>query len=490
MSLATGTRVMIVDLKTNYEYNGQLGELVKPCCNHLYCIRLDMNGTVLKIKPGNIMSLQPAPYISEHSIFMHMNKMSGSVWNHVRIHEEPGKGQGVQATIDIAKGTRLINCPEEKQIYFFMPSRGGFQYEPDCYALEMTELNTPKLNPRAQYFVDALYDIFLGNENDVCLQAQRYIGNFCPKGGCKKCGLSIYTMAALKQVNLNDVQSDGTYCNAASNQFVVDNALLTTKYQLNDIILIVDFIMQSICKIEPEQVKAFVQYVWRLVSVWKLNAVAAYMPIDQVTSILDPLKKQKKTARTNAILQWLKKIKVLDSKKEDTNILQEEKSDMLDQIARLKILIQKTADLVYPALKIHEVTDGMYDQLGYGVHVSLHASYITKINGSQQDDRVNCKVVDYIHKPSGIVRFPEDMKSYVLVNENVLAGDFLCMQYNDEKTSHDGHNYFKSNQAHTIKAQASESPEMVELIKSFSLEFNEYLPQNILDYFEYCTKFE
>ena len=53
-------------------------------------------------------------------------------------------------------------------------------------------------------------------------------------------------MAALKQVKLSDVQSDGTYCNAASNHFVVDNALLASKYQLNDIIMTVDFIMQNI----------------------------------------------------------------------------------------------------------------------------------------------------------------------------------------------------------------------------------------------------
>jgi len=171
---------MIVNLKTNYEHNGKLGELVKLCCNTLYCIRLDMSGTVLKIKPENIMSLQPAPYISEHSIFLHMNEMSGSVCNYVRIHEEPGKGQGMQATVDIAKGTRLVNCPEEKQIYFFMPAHGGFQYEPDCYALEMTEMNTPKLIPRTQYFVDALYDIFLGKGNNVCVQAERYFGNVCP----------------------------------------------------------------------------------------------------------------------------------------------------------------------------------------------------------------------------------------------------------------------------------------------------------------------
>ena len=223
--------------------------------------------------------------------------------------------------------------------------------------------------------------------------------------------------------------------------------------------------------------------------VWKLNAVAAYMPIDTVTSTLDPLKKQKKISWTTHIVQWLEKIKVLGLKMEDTNILQEEKSEMLEQIARLKILMQETGDLVYAALKIHKVTDGMYDQLGFGVHISLHAPYITKINWSQQVDQVNCKVVDYIHKPSGIVRFPEDTKLYLLVNKNVSAGDFLCMQYNDEKTSHDGHNYFKSNQSHTIKTQASESPEMVELINSFSLEFKEYLPQNILDYFEYCAKF-
>ena len=296
-------------------------------------------------------------------------------------------------------------------------------------------------------------------------------------------------MAALKQVKLSDVQSDGTYCNAASNHFVVDNALLASKYQLNDIIMTVDFIMQNICNIEPDQVKSFVQHVWRLVGVWKLNAVAAYMPIDTVTSTLDPLKKQKKISWTTHIVQWLEKIKVLGLKMEDTNILQEEKSEMLEQIARLKILMQETGDLVYAALKIHKVTDGMYDQLGFGVHISLHAPYITKINWSQQVDQVNCKVVDYIHKPSGIVRFPEDTKLYLLVNKNVSAGDFLCMQYNDEKTSHDGHNYFKSNQSHTIKTQASESPEMVELINSFSLEFKEYLPQNILDYFEYCAKF-
>jgi len=87
------------------------------------------------------------------------------------------------------------------------------------------------------------------------------------------------------------------------------------------------------------------------------------------------------------------------------------------------------------------------------------------------------------------VRFPEDMKSYLLVNENISAGDFLCVQYNDEKTSQDGYNYFKSNQAHTIKAQASESPEMVELISSFLSEFNEYLPKNIVNYLEHCIKF-
>jgi len=109
-------------------------------------------------------------------------------------------------------------------------------------------------------------------------------------------------MAALKQVKLSDVQSDGTYCNAASNHFVVDNALLASKYQLNDIIMTVDFIMQNICNIEPDQVKAFVQHVWRLVGVWKLNAVAAYMPIDTVTSTLDPLKKQKKISWTTHIV--------------------------------------------------------------------------------------------------------------------------------------------------------------------------------------------
>ena len=480
---------MIVNLKTNYEHNGKLGELVKPCCNTLYCIRLDVSGTVLKIKPENVLSLQPAPYISEHSIFLHLNKMSGRVWDYVRIHEEPGKGQGVQATVDIAKGTRLINCPEEKQIYFFMPSRGGLQYEPDCYALEMTELNTPKLTPRTQYFVDALYDIFLVKRNFVCVQAERYIGNVCLNGGCKKCGLSVYTMAALKEVKFSTVQNDGTYCNAASNQYVVDNALLASKYQLNDIIMTVDFILQNICKIEPGQVKAFTEHVWRLVGIWKLNAFAGYMPIDTVTSILDPLKNQTRIARTRHIVQWLEKIKVIGMKIEDTNTLQEEKSEMFEQITRLKVLIQETGDLVYPALKTHEVTDGMYDQLGYGVHVSLHAPYITKINGGEGHDEINCQVVDYIHKPSGIVRFPEDTKSYLLVNKNVAAGDFLCIQYNDEKTSHDGHNYFESNQAHTIKTHASESPEIVELIHSFSLEFKEYLPQNIIDYFEYCTKF-
>ena len=435
------------------------------------------------------MSLQHAPYISEHSILLHLNKMSGSVWDYVRIHEEPGKGQGVQATVDIAKGTRLINCPEEKQIYFFTPSRGGLQYEPDCYALEMTELNTPKLAPRTQYFVDALYDIFLGQENDVCVQAERYVGNLCLKGGCKKCGICIYTMAALKQVDLSTVQSDGTFCNAASNNYVVDNELLASKYQLNDIIMTVDFIVQNICKIEPGQVKAFAEHVWRLVGVWKLNAFAGYMPMDTVTSILDPLKNQTRIARTGHIVQWLEKIQVLGLKIEDTNTLQQEKSEILEQIIRLKNLIQETGDLVYPALKIHEVIEGMYDQLGHGVHVSLHAPYVTKINGSQQDDEINCKVVDYIHKLSGIVRFPEDLKSYLLVNQNVSAGDFLCIQYNDEKTSDDGHDYFESNQAHTIKTQASKSPEMVELINRFSLEFKEYLPQNILNYFEYCTQF-
>ena len=352
---------MIVNLKTNYEHNGKLGELVKPCCNTLYCIRLDRGGTVLKIKLENIMSLRPAPYISEHSIFLHLNEMAGSVWDYVRIHEEPGKGQGVQASVDIAKGTRLINCPEEKQIYFFIPARGGFQYEPNCYALEMTELNTPNLTPRTQYFVNALYDIFLGKENNVCVQAERYIGNVCLNGGCKKCGISIYTMAALKQVALSSVQSDGTYCNDTSNHYVVDNVLLASKYQFNDIIMTVDFIMQNICKIEPGQVKAFAEHVWRLVGVWKLNAFAGYMPMDTVTSILDPLKKQIRIARTTHLVQWLERIKVLGLKMEDTNTLHEEKSEMLEQITRLKIVMQETGDLLYPALKIHEVTDGMYD---------------------------------------------------------------------------------------------------------------------------------
>jgi hypothetical protein len=208
-----------------------------------------------------------------------------------------------------------------------------------------------------------------------------------------------------------------------------------------------------------------------------------------VNSILDPLKEKKTNAWTKNTLEWLEKIKLIKSGLNGQDMPPEEKSRMREKITHLKHLIEETGGLLYPPLKSYEVTDGMYDQLGYGVHVSLHAPYITKINGAQQDDKVNCKVVDYVHRPSGIVRFPEDMRSYLLVNEDVSKGDFLCIQYNDKQTTEDGHTYFESNQAHTIKAQASENHLIVDLIETFLSGFNEYLPKGIVDYLDYCVKF-
>jgi hypothetical protein len=123
----------------------------------------------------------------------------------------------------------------------------------------------------------------------------------------------------------------------------------------------------------------------------------------------------------------------------------------------------------------------------------LHEPHITKINGAKPGkggDRVNCHLVEYVHKESGGVVIPDDLGTYLCIDKHVPAGSFLCIAYNDgtAASSAGPDDYFITATKHTLKEQAAESSMVVVgLIQDTLSKFSKYMPAYLVRHLQLCV---
>jgi len=252
--------------------------------------------------------------------------------------------------------------------------------------------------------------------------------------------------------------------------------------------MLVDFIMAQTEKMalargadsaEGTRLQAdFIRYVWDLVGVWKTNAFVGYMPVAEVATLLDPLLAEKKKACMSHIAGWEQ---VCDSIILDIHsgrvVSVEEKCVLTRKVELLRRRIEETISLVEPATQ-----EGKYEMFGHAAHVTLYAPYITKINGAKEGDTVNCSVIDFIYKHTGPPTLPDDIETYLRIDKDVAAGDFLCIAYNGEQLHEDDGTYFTTRASHSIKEQVARNPLLAPIVQDLLSAYKPYLPDSLACY--------
>jgi len=480
---------MVVDLQTQLRYNGREGTIIQPVAptqGVRVNIRLDGDDKDLMIKVENLLPLvHPCCTQFPHGSF----KDGGPPWlspsHFLEVVAEAGKGDGVRAKKDLKPRYWLRDVPENKQMCMFMPACGGWQYKSECYAIKMSTANTPVLGNNIEPMLDAIYGVLSQTPSTVCVPEARYIGDLCGKGGCTNCGFSALTMAALKQISEREMQEPTSFYNTVMHDFAVDTNMLLARMQLCEILLVVDFITMHTDKMEPERRTQFVDYVWHTVAVYKTNAFAAYTALEDVADLKDPMLRRKMEAHESHVNSWVAALEANEDKQQDKNKpISKQESLALDMESWMyERLISKTQKILHPPLEMYGPDTGLYLCLGHAVTVTLHAPYITKINGAKSDDGVNCHLVVFVHNETRGATLPDDYQTYLCIDKEVPAGQFLCIEYN---RGNDADDYFATVKSHTLEAQAAASIAMVELIRSSLDRFATYMPGYLVRHLECC----
>ena len=487
--MSGGARAMVVYLKTQLQYNGREGIIVNavetPQGVRVH-FRLDTDDKELSLKVENLLLLVhpcctqfppgsfhggPPPWLCPS--------------DYVEVVAEAGKGDGVRARVDLKARMWLRDVPEKKQTCMFMPACGGWQYKSECYAIKMSTANTPVLGNNIQPMLDAIYGVLAQTASNVCVSEARYIGDLCGKGGCRNCGFSVLTMAALKQISECEMQEPISFYNTSMQNFAVDTKMLLARMQLCEILLIVDFISKHTDKMERELRTKFIDYVWHNIAVYKTNAFAAYMTLDDVSNLKDPRLPEKMRAHATHVNSWLAALEANGVKLQDKDqkFSKQESLALVIECKMYERLISETQYILNPPLEMYGPDTGLYHCLGHAVTVTLHAPYITKINGAKSDDCVNCHLVEFVHNETRGATLPDDFQTYLCIDKEVPTGQFLCMAYN---RGNDADDYFTTVKSHTLEAQAAASIAMVELIRSSLDRFATYMPGFLVRHLECC----
>jgi len=316
----------------------------------------------------------------------------------------------------------------------------------------------------------------------------------------------ILALAALKQIDVHDE----TLPNDSSQypwfaDFTVDEERLLAKIQLNEILLLVDYITKRTSEIEQahrcslnvfstrEECDAlttnFVAYAWHVVAVWRTNAFASYMELGSLSVLQDPLLPEKTAVGTAHMASWQDALQTIILQLKDTDWVYEnsEKQALYDKAMRITKRMDETRAFLQPSVQTYGSVTGKYNCLGHAVRVTLHEPLITKINGAKPvegDDHVNCHLVEFVHKESGDVVIPNDLETYV------PAGSFLCIAYNDgnAESSASPDDYFITVTQHTLKEQATESSMVVlGLIQETLSKYSKYMPGYLVRHLELCV---
>jgi len=486
VEMSEETRGMVVYLKKQLQFNGREGTIIEPAPMQgaRMHFRLDGDDKDLMLKVGNVLPLvHPCCTQFPPGSF----RDGGPPWlcpsDYLEVVAEAGKGDGVRAKKDLKPRYWLRDVPENKQMSMFMPACGGWQYKSECYAIEMSTANTPVLGDKIQAMLDAIYNVLAETQSNVCVPEARYIADLCGKGGCRNCGYSVFTMAALKQISVREMQEPTSFSNTVMRDFAVDTKMLLARMQLCEILLIVNFVSQHTDKMESEQRTKFTEYVWHTIAVYKTNAFAAYTTLEDVANLIDPLLPMKMQAHAVHVESWEAALEANWAKQQDKRVSAQEHEALAIESEMYTRLITETQKILHPPLKVYGPDTGFNFCLGYAVTVTLHPPYITKINGAKPDDGVNCSLVVFVHNEVCGATLPDDFQAYLCIDKEVPAGQFLCIEYN---RGNDADDYFTTLQSHTLQAQAAASKPMVELIRSSLHDFKTYMPGYLVRHLQCC----
>jgi len=111
--------------------------------------------------------------------------------------------------------------------------------------------------------------------------------------------------------------------------------------------------------------------------------------------------------------------------------------------------------------------------------VYLYESHVSKINGTKGHDTTNCTLQSYIHKLKGSVHIAKDTRTFLLIEEDIPSGTFLCAEHNDRISQGD---YFDVPADISLKAQADESNTVVSVIKYILRNDSSCLPPYMVRY--------
>jgi len=515
--LGVGCRVMVVRLETQIEYNGRVGTVMQP---HVSIdtlrvrIRLDTDLKKLSLQRKNVLSLAALPCYTHFlpEVYCSLDPLWWSPCEHIAVAPELEKGEGVVAKVDLHVGMRLRQVPDQKMTHFFRPASGGWPYQSDSYSMKMSPLNTPVLAIGIHCMLDRLHAVLSISPDLVCQPEERYTADLCGKGGCRNCGYTVLCMAALKQIDLHDetLPSDSDQYPWFAD-FAVDEERLVAHMQLNEILLLVNYIANRTREIEQahrcslnvfstraqcdELTTNFVAYAWHVVAVWKTNAFASYMELGSVSVLQDPLLPEKTRAGNVHMASWKLALNTIIQQLQDTDRVHtdREKQDLYDKAMCITVRMDETRALLETSVQTYGNSTGTYKSLGHAVKVTLHEPHITKINGAKPGggcEHINCHLVEYVHKESGGAIIPDDLETYLCIDKDVPAGSFLCIAYNDGSAASSAgpDDYFVAATKHTLKDQAAESSMIiVELIQETLSKFSKYMPAYLVRHLQLCV---
>ena len=489
MKLTAGTNIMITGLHTQNDLNGSTAVVLEPADSSdaaFVYVRLLTDNRKIKLKADKVLSLKRGPCFTVSSPTMLRAVLNpqewGNVYDYMRIGDEAGKGEGMQAIRNVPVGMKLWQRPDYNEMYHFMPNAGGCMYKSKHYAFEMDQENKFVFPQEIQILVDGVYSALALTDGIVCVDSARFIGNVCSKGGCKNCGIGTFTMAALMRSSVDDMQDQISFFNTIGCLFVVNKEMLWSKMQLNEILTVVAFIMEQTKFVCDSELKAdYTKYVWMRIAVWKTNAFESSMTLEAVTEIIDPLYEQKKKAHIANVKIWLEEIDQKTQTLKTGNMLRWQVNAFEERMLRIIELVNRTKLQVGDPCNI-------YQQLAQARTVILHPPHITKINGAKKADQPNCRLVTYIDTDSQNVSLPEDFQSYIIMEKKIKKGDFLSMQYNQGHEIED-YGYFKNDEAITLKMHAKQNVKIVEIIEICLSRFQKYLDRTMIEHLEYCVRY-
>ena len=377
-------------------------------------------------------------------------------------------------------GDRIVKRNDSTQVSFLQPSTLGLAYtDSDSQIQTNTENRLVYYSDRIREMVDITYHDLL-RLGKVCYKGARYAGSICGNGGCAMCGFSVLTMGALHYCKLENMQDATSAFNGWMKDLYVDEQIILSSIQVTEILLLVDVIRKKTVGLQEDTRAELVHFFWRLVAIWKTNAVAAYMPLDSIDELLDPCHIERKKDMVQNLSVWQNEMNVTIAKMEQLNGGDTERQKALEKhgLYLLKRISDTSSFLGSRETGIIHRTDNV---LGHAVLVNLHEPHVSKINGAKKDDPANCSFKFYVHKPAGNVDIVKDTRTFILVEKDIPAGTFLCVAYNGHEKLQD---YFDQPAAVNIKAQVKQSSVIIAVIKSILRNDVKWLPSYVVKHLE------